>query len=322
MQDGDRSAGSHVKRPILLRRFSFAVTAALLAVGCSSSTDSSAIALPIVLFEGCCLTGQLVLMSEDGTVQRQLLDLPQAFAQYPRWSPDGRKIVFFRNSADPRGPGGLFIINVDGSGLRGISPPNGGLVGADWSPDGTKLVVYSGNRLAVIGEDGTGLNLLSVINAESRYGTWGLSWSPDGNEILYNGSHDVGGALAGPDVWVFNIVTGQSRMLATPGLDARWSPDGRRVGYIATDQGDPGSLTVINSDGSNPKLLVPKGSAGNNRPDFAWSPDSRILLYAGERAPCGCSDLYAISVNGGESTNITKNPAGKYARRPDWRRAR
>jgi Tol biopolymer transport system component len=287
-------------------------------MGCRSSTDSSAVALPIVFFEGCCLTGQLDLMSEDGALERKLIDLPQGFAQYPRWSPDGRKIVFYRNSANPQGSGGLFIINADGSGLRELSPPNGGLVGADWSPDGTRLVVYTGVRLAVIGEDGTGLSLLPVTNAESRFGTWGLSWSPNGNEILYNGSHDVGGNPAGPDVWVFNLITGQSRMLATPGLDARWSPDGNHVAYIATDQGDPGSLTVMNGDGSNPRILVPKGSAGNNRPDFAWSPDGKRLLYAGERAPCGCTDLYTISIDGGESTNITKNLAGKFSRRPDW----
>lgn len=316
------STASEMKKTFLLRRLSLAILGAFFASGCRSTTDSSAVALPIVLFEGCCLEGQLVLMSEDGTVRRQLLDLPQAFAQYPRWSPNGRQIVFFRNSANPQGGGGLFIIAVDGSGLREVSPPNGGLVGADWSPDGTKLVVYSGNRIAVIGQDGSGPTFLPVTNAESRYGTWGISWSPDGNEILYNGSHDVDGFLGGPDVWVFNIATGVSRMLATPGLDPRWSPDGSRVAYIATDQGDPGSLTVINSDGSNPRILVPKGSAGANRPDFSWSPDGKRLLYSGERAPCGCTELYTISVDGGESTNITKNPPGRYSRRPDWHRAR
>lgn len=316
------NSAARMKRTFLLRRISLAILGSFFASGCRSTTDLNASALPIVLFDGCCLSGQLILMSEDGTVRRELLDLPQGFALYPRWSPDGRQIAFTRLSAAPQGPVGLFIINVDGSGLRQVSPPNGGLVGADWSPDGTKLVAYSGNRIAVIGEDGSGLTFLPVMNAESRYGTWGISWSPNGNEILYNGSHDVDGFLGGPDVWVFNVATGLSRMIATPGVDARWSPDGRRVAYVATDQGDPGSLTVINSDGSNPRILVPKGSAGANRPEFSWSPDGTRLLYAGERTPCGCRELYTISVDGGESTNITRNTAGRYTRRPDWYRAR
>jgi len=304
---------------VTLRRL-LACLGALFVVGCRSSTDSRAVEFPIVFFDGCCLTGRLMLMSEDGSAQSQLLDLPHDFAQYPRWSPDGRKIVFFRNSENPRGPGGLFIINVDGTELREISPPTGGLVGADWSPDGSKLVVYSGNGLAIIGADGSGFTPLPVANAHPL--TWGLSWSPDGNEILYNGSHDVGGFLAGPDVWVFNIVTRESRMLAAQGSDGRWSPDGRRVAYIATDQGDPGNLTVINSDGSNPRILVPKGSAGSSRTDFTWSPDGTRLLYGGERTPCGCAELYSISMDGGESTNLTHNPPGRYSRRPDWYRAR
>lgn len=317
------NTATKTRQAFLLRRLSLAILASFFASGCRSTTDLNADALPIVMFDGCCLNGQLALMSEDGTVRRELLDLPEAFAQYPRWSPNGRQIVFYRNSSNPQGPGGLFIVNVDGSGLRQVSPPTGGLVGADWSPDGSKLVAYSGNRIAVIGEDGSGLTFLAVTNAESRYGTWGISWSPDGNEILYNGSHDVDGFLGGPDVWVFNVATGLSRMLATPGVDARWSPDGRRIAYIATSGlGDLGSLIVIDSDGSNPRTLVPRGSAGPNWPEFSWSPDGTRLLYAGERAPCGCAELYTISVDGGESTNITRNPAGRYARHPDWHRAR
>jgi Tol biopolymer transport system component len=45
-------------------------------------------------------------------------------AQYARWSPDGRRLLF---EAD-----GLHVINADGSGLTDIGPGGGG----DWSPDG------------------------------------------------------------------------------------------------------------------------------------------------------------------------------------------
>src|SRR5438132_14180399 len=111
-----------MKKTFLLRTLSIATVGAVFVSGCRSTTESNAVALPIVFFEGD-LTGQLVLMSEDGTVRRQLLDLPDGFAQYPKWSPSGQKIVFYRNSANPHGGGGLFMVDADGSGLRQISPP-------------------------------------------------------------------------------------------------------------------------------------------------------------------------------------------------------
>ena len=325
------NAANDMKKTFLLRILSLAMLGALFASGCRSATDSNAAGLPIVFFEGG-LTGQLVLMSEDGTVRRQLLDLPDGFAKYLRWSPSGQQIVFTLLSPNPRGPIGLFIVNVDGSGLRQISPPHlgsegGGMVGADWSPDGTRLAVYSGETIAVIGQDGSGFTSLPATNVYLQHGGWGISWAPDGNEILYNGAHAVAGGLGvggglAPAVWVFNIPTGASRMLATHGVDARWSPDGRRIAYIATSSpGDPGGLTVINSDGSNPRTLVPAGSAGPTLPAFSWSPDDQWLLYSGERAPCGCTALYTIAVDGGQSIDITNAP-GKFARYPDWHRAR
>ena len=295
----------------------YALAGNSLVTGCRSATDLTDSALPIVFFEGD-LTGQLVLASEDGTLRRTLLDLPDAFAQYPRWSRNGQRIVFYRNSADPHGPGGLYVINADGSGLTAISTSGVNPGGADWSPDGAHLVVYTGTSIAVIGTDGSGLTPFPVTNADSRYGTWGLSWSPDGNEILYNGTHNVGGFQGGPDVWAFNIATGATRMLASPGLDARWSPDGLRIAYIgSSSQGAPPSLNVIDRDGANPRTLIPTGAAGPNWLEFTWSPDAKWLLYVGAGC-CSNSAIHRISVDGGPSSLVLGAP-DMSSRYPDWR---
>jgi Tol biopolymer transport system component len=295
----------------------FALAGNSLVTGCRSATDLTASALPIVFFEGQ-LTGQLVLASEDGTRRRMLLDLPDAFAQYPRWSRNGHRIVFWRNSEDPHGPGGLYMINADGSALTAISTSGVSAGAADWSPDDSHLVVYSGTGIALIGTDGSGLSPFPVTNADPRYGTWGLSWSPDGNEILYNGSHNVGGFQGGPDVWVFNISAGTSRMIATPALDARWSPDGQRIAYIGSDAlGVPASLNVVDRDASNPRTLIPTGAAGPNWPEFTWSPDGKWLLYVGWGC-CSNDAIHRISVDGGASSLVSGAP-DKSSRYPDWR---
>jgi Tol biopolymer transport system component len=43
---------------------------------------------------------------------------------FPRWSPDGKRLVFWRaTSSDAQsGPTAIFIVNVDGSGLRQLTP--------------------------------------------------------------------------------------------------------------------------------------------------------------------------------------------------------
>jgi Tol biopolymer transport system component len=311
-----------MRNTLLLRSLLRSLSLAFVVAGCRSTTDSTTAELPIVVFEGCCLNGQLVLMSEDASFRRVLLDLPQAFVQYPRWSPDGQRIAFHQQASAPQGPGGIFVVNADGSGLREILPPSGrGFAGVDWSPDGTQLVTYSGNGIAVVGQNGGGFAQLAPTNASAIQGR-GLSWSPDGKEILYNGTHNTGGGPVGPDVWVFNIATGASRILASPGLDGRWSPDGRQVAYIHVGFGNSAALGIVGGDGSNPRSVLLGGTA-SPLPEFAWSPDGRRILYEGELAPCGCRELYTISVDliGGAS-NITRNPPGRYARYPDWRWSR
>jgi TolB protein len=310
------SATNGKRKALLRRRALFALLLAVFIPGCDSTTGPIAEGLPIVFFEGS-LSGQLVLMSADGKVRQQLLDMPAAFAQYPRWSPNGEQIVFYQLPSDPYGSGGgRFIINADGSGLRRIASIGPGA--ADWSPDGTRLVANSENRLVVFGPDGGDLEFLPPTNVSTGDLNRGISWSPDGNEILYNGMHEFDGWSTGPDIWIFNLVTGVSRMLVTPGVDARWSPDGRQVAYVSTNgYGGPGRLAVINSDGSNQRILTDNSQT---LPKVTWSPDGTTLLFVGAGDDAH-SDLHAIPVAGGQVRNITNTP-GNYARHPDWYRER
>ena len=77
------------------------------------------------------------------------------------YSPDGNRLVFSRT--DPSRPAtanvALFVVNVDGSGLRRITP--WGLPffedGGRWSPEGDTILFDDQKSLYVVHPDGSGL---------------------------------------------------------------------------------------------------------------------------------------------------------------------
>lgn len=69
----------------------------------------------------CGLAG-IFLMDADGTNVRRLTN-PSLRPWGPAWSPDGTHIAFFNQ---PGGPGALYVVNVDGSGLTKLADIGGG----------------------------------------------------------------------------------------------------------------------------------------------------------------------------------------------------
>jgi len=74
---------------------------------------------------------QLYTVGLDGKSPRQLTRL-SGNSLAPRWSPDGKKIVFVRNARV--GPGGdLYVVGADGKGLQRVTrAPDLGARGPDW----------------------------------------------------------------------------------------------------------------------------------------------------------------------------------------------
>ena len=106
------------------------------------------------------------------------------WAGHPDWSPDGRQIVFARVGGGLVGwwegdvelpEDSLYIINLDGSGLRGLNQ-NG--VSPRWSPDGTRIVY---NRS--VDAQGQPDEEIHVINADGS-GDRGLGQQGAGRELV------------------------------------------------------------------------------------------------------------------------------------------
>jgi 6-phosphogluconolactonase (cycloisomerase 2 family) len=115
---------------------------------------------------------------------------------HPDWSPDGRKVAFFRSDGNEGGTSSGYTAYADGTKLT----PRGGLTpskGRDpaWSPDGTKLAV---SGVAVVNADGTGSSTLE----EGSDPDWQPVFAPSLDR-------DLDGIPNGRDNCILDFNTGQ-----------------------------------------------------------------------------------------------------------------
>jgi len=113
----------------------------------------------------------------------------------PDYSPDGTQIVFVRDrqlveAGAPRDRQALFMVNVDGNGLRQLTPWGPGVGTPSWAPDGSMIVFRGGivgqpdgpSQIFVIGANGRGMTQLTF---GSKAASFWPSWSPDGRSIIF-----------------------------------------------------------------------------------------------------------------------------------------
>lgn len=96
---------------------------------------------------------------------------PVRMDPYPRWNPKNDTIAFIRN-------GNVWMIGADGSGERRIAG-DGSVEALAWSPDGSRLAFSEDGYLGIMNADGSDLHRITNIQPHQ------LSWSPDGNTIVY-----------------------------------------------------------------------------------------------------------------------------------------
>jgi hypothetical protein len=123
--------------------------------------------------------GGLFLIRIDRTGLRRLTD-DTSGAGYPRWSPDGKRILFSqRVEATTFAPGPLWVVDVAGGKPVPLTDPTdpGISFSGDWSPDGSQIVYdyfrpgASQSELRVVNADGTHPSTLLMGGGEAP--DWG-----------------------------------------------------------------------------------------------------------------------------------------------------
>ncbi len=157
---------------------------------------------------------EIHVMDADGTNVRRLTTLPEkaVLDSQPRFSPDGRRLVFARYiSEEIPIEAALFTVRVDGGGLKQLTPWGMGAGDSDWSPDGTKIIFEAfpdadsyGDIFTIDADDGQQLTNLTH-NYSRGFGSSDPVWSADGKKILFVSEHyfkgedGIGLATMNPD---------------------------------------------------------------------------------------------------------------------------
>jgi Tol biopolymer transport system component len=174
--------------------------------------------------------------SSDGGGLRQVTSAPGGDDVPGDWSPNSKRIVFWRSTLDA-----LFVVNINGTGLKQITPAGFRLSSqGGWSPQGNEIVfsrhvtrdVHS--SIWVIHADGTGLHEINVQPAAA-----------------------CGGANADPNAEGCNEPT--------------WSPDGQKIAFVRSHNNDvDGEIYTVNTDGTG--LTKVTDAPGANSPDWGTHP--------------------------------------------------
>lgn len=142
----------------------------------------------------------------------------------PTWSPNGKQILF---ASDSKGLVQLFIVNLDGKGLKQVTNIPAIRGRSDWSADGNYIVTYSGEswkrEIHMMNANGTNSHQLTPSGGNSQ----GPSFSPDGNWVVFTAYFDNPGDDHGCEIYVIRVDGTDLRRLTKNDYcdyQPRWGP--------------------------------------------------------------------------------------------------
>jgi TolB protein len=206
-------------------------------------------------------------------------------ASQPAFAPDASQIAF--RNLDPEHLGlGVLDLSADRVNETTDHAEDSTPV---WSPDKSQIV-FSSNKE---GDRRWRVYVISPaeVRGEGEEWTYGQmpAWSADGDWIAYNACNARGNDCG---LWVMRPGGFESAHISTDGSDTSpsWSPDGSRVAFISTRDGN-WELYVVDV-ASGVELRLTDDPATDVAP--VWSPDGRRLAFLSDRG--GAWAVYVLDI--------------------------
>ena len=199
--------------------------------GGSWSPDGTSLSCEGFGVEDSSLNGAYTIDASDGGGLQRITSNPDGFDAPGDFSPDGERLVFTRFVDEE--PVGVFVTNLDGSGLVQVSPPDlvlddTGFAGS-WSPDGSQILFVGRDaedkhkEIWVVDSDGSSPHRFEMTPAcggsfsdASSAGCYSPEWSPDGSRIVFTRSSSDGGT---ENIYIVNADGTGLRQVTDGGTD-------------------------------------------------------------------------------------------------------
>jgi dipeptidyl aminopeptidase/acylaminoacyl peptidase len=259
----------------------------------------------------------------------------------PRWSPDGRFMAFL--SARDQGRPQIWLLSRNGGEGRRVTSLENGVSNFEWAPDSTRFVCltrtgpppsknsdvrhythanYKFNDTGWFDEKRSHVVVVDVRSGAAKQITDGNDWndtdphwSPDSSRIAFV-SNRTGREFdndRNQDVWVIPAAGGALTKISDhegPDRSPRWSPDGRRIAFLGSeDEEDTPQIYIASADGGKSAALAKNFDQLVG--EMMWAEDGKAIYI--DSAVKGETHIYRLDVANGALKALTSGPRNVHA---------
>src|SRR5579871_2315062 len=221
----------------------------------------------------------------DGS-ERLQLTYPPMYPVLPRWSPDGKKIIFFEFALGANKPARLYEVSPDGGSPRPLLPDDRSQqLDPNWSPDGTKIVFGNESNDPQSAIHVLDLATHQVSSLPASQGLYSPRWSPDGRYVSAFSTDSK-------TLLIFDFQTQKWSTLAEGSLSwLNWSHDSQYV-YVLDYRGKDAVVRIRISDHKLEQVVDLNNfvTVGRYGAWLALTPDDSPLLLH----DTGSQDVYSV----------------------------